>query len=96
VESRLLVAAIFAHQKALNHPQIDGRISVAHGSGKIGASAFFVLRLGARLANMYPNVWPGLDFIPNCPALVVQAVREAIPPYDQPVASGFSPIRWKS
>jgi hypothetical protein len=79
LESRLLVAAIFAHQKALHHPQIDGRISVAHGSGKIGASAFFVLRLGARLANMYPNVWPRLDFIPNCPALVVQAVREAIP-----------------
>lgn len=74
-----LVAAIFAQQKALNHPQIDGKISVAHGSGKIGASAFFILRLGARLANMYPNAWPRLDFIPNCPGVVVQAVREAIP-----------------
>ena len=74
-----LVAAIFAHQRALNHPQIDGRISVAYGSGKIGAAAFFILRLGARLANMYPNVWPRLDLIPKCPASVAQAVRAAIP-----------------
>lgn len=74
-----LVAAIHAHQQALNHPQIDGRISVAQGNGKIGASAYFVLRLGARLANMYPNQWPRLDLIPNCPILVAQAVRQAIP-----------------
>lgn len=74
-----LVAAIFAHQQALNHPEIDGKISVAHGSGKIGASAFFVFRLGARLANMYPDVWPRLDLIQRCPATVAQAVREAIP-----------------
>jgi hypothetical protein len=74
-----LVAAIITHQQALSHPEIDGRISVAHGSGKIGGAAFFILRLGARLANMYPNIWPRLDLIPNCPALVAQAVREAIP-----------------
>jgi hypothetical protein len=74
-----LVAAILEHQKALDHPQIDGRISVAQAGGKVGASAFFVLRLGARLANMYPNVWPRLDLIPNCPPLVAQAVRTAIP-----------------
>ncbi len=74
-----LVAAIFAHQRALNHPLIDGRISVAHGSGKIGAAAFFILRLGARLANMHPNVWPRLDLIPSCPPLVAQAVHAAIP-----------------
>ena len=74
-----LVAAIFAHQWALNHPDIDGRISVAHGSGKVGAAAFFVLRLGARFANMFPNQWPRLDLIRNCPTTVAQAVREAIP-----------------
>jgi hypothetical protein len=74
-----LVAAIFAHQRALSHPQIDGRISVAHGSGKLGASAFFVFRLGARFANMYPNVWPRLDLIPRCPGAVAQAVRLCIP-----------------
>jgi hypothetical protein len=74
-----LVAAIFTHQRALKHPQIDGRISVAHGSGKLGASAFFVFRLGARLADMYPDSWPRLDLIPNCPGLVAQAVRETIP-----------------
>ena len=74
-----LVAAIFAHQRALNHPQIDGRINVAYGSGKIGTAAFFILRLGARLANMYPNVWPRLDLIPKCPASVAQASRAAIP-----------------
>lgn len=74
-----VVAAIIAHQRHLQHPKVDGKISVAHGSGMIGSKAFFVLRLGARLANMYPNVWPRLDLIPNCPALVAQAVREAIP-----------------
>ncbi len=74
-----LVAAILAHQRALNHPEVDGKISVAHGSGKIGASAFFVLRLGARLANMYPNAWPRLDLIPECPGPVALAVRQSIP-----------------
>jgi hypothetical protein len=79
VDADPLVAAIMTHQRALGHPQVDGRISVAHGSGKIGSSAFFILRLGARLANMYPKVWPRLDLIPGCPALVAQAVRESIP-----------------
>jgi hypothetical protein len=77
-----LVTAIFAQQRAFSapaHPVIDGQISVAQGSGKIGAAAFHILRLDARLANMYPNSWPRLDMIPNCPALVAQAVREAIP-----------------
>jgi len=74
-----LVAAITAHQQRLNHPQIDGRVSVAHGSGMVGAYAFFVFRIGARLANMYPNQWPRLDLIPTCPALVAEAVRAAIP-----------------
>ena len=74
-----LVAAIFAHQRALNHPQVDGRISVAQGSGKVGANAFFILRLGCRLAHMHANVWPRLDLIPTCPSVVAQAVRQAIP-----------------
>jgi hypothetical protein len=74
-----LVAAILAHQQALSHPYIDGRISVATGSGKIGASAFFILRLGARLANMFPHYWPRLDLMPHCPIQVIQAVRSAIP-----------------
>jgi hypothetical protein len=74
-----LVAAIIAHQKALGHPQVDGRVSVAKGGGKFHMNAYFVLRLGARLADMYPNAWPRLDQIPGCPALVAQAVRQAIP-----------------
>jgi hypothetical protein len=74
-----LVVAIVAHQRALSHPYVDGRVSVAHGSGKLGPSAFFIFRLGARLANMYPQAWPRLDLIPTCPPCVAQAVREAIP-----------------
>ena len=74
-----LVAAILIHQQQLNHPQIDGKISVVHGSGKLGSFAFFLLRLNARLANMYPNAWPRLDLIPTCPGVVAQAVRQAIP-----------------
>lgn len=76
-----LVAAIMSHQRALSHPQVDGRISVATGSGKLGGSAFFVLRLGARLAHMYPEVWPRLDKITGCPAGVAQAVKQTIPMY---------------
>jgi hypothetical protein len=74
-----LVQAILIHQKALAHPVIDGKISVAHGDGRIGQNAFFILRLNARLSDMYPNVWPRLDMIPNCPALVVNAVRACVP-----------------
>src|SRR6476646_2906773 len=58
-----LVQAIILHQQTLRHPQVDGRISVANGTGKIdGATAFFVLRLGARFAKMFPMYWPRLDY----------------------------------
>jgi len=52
---------------------------VATGHGQVGSKAFFVLRLGARLANMYPRLWPRLDLIPGCPQMVAQAVLAAIP-----------------
>jgi hypothetical protein len=74
-----LVQAITIHQQALKHPMIDGKISVATGDGKIGEKAFFVLRLGARLSDMYPNAWPRLDLIPSCPGRVADAVRAAVP-----------------
>jgi hypothetical protein len=83
-----LVACILAHQQALQHPVVDGRVSVAHGSGKIGHTAFFVFRLGARLANMFPNAWPRLDLMPYCPDVVAQAVREAIPTIKTPHPGG--------
>lgn len=74
-----LVQAILAHQRALAHPVIDGRISVATGDGRVGENAFFILRLGARLADMFPQAWPRLDLIPRCPTQVADAVRTAIP-----------------
>ena len=74
-----LVRAITEHQRSIIHPQIDGRVSVATGSGKVGSSAFFVLRIGARIANMYPELWPRLEKIPGCPAQVAEASRLAIP-----------------
>lgn len=74
-----LVQAILTHQRALSHPVIDGKISVASGDGRLGARAFFILRLGARFADMFPNVWPRLDLIPGCPAEVATAVRKAVP-----------------
>jgi len=74
-----LVQAILIHQKALHHPVIDGKVSVAHGDGRIGQNAFFILRLNARLSDMYPEVWPRLDLIPGCPALVADAVRACVP-----------------
>lgn len=74
-----LVKAILAHQTALRHPYIDGRISVATDDGRVGDLAFFILRLGARLSDMYPNVWPRLDLIPGCPVGVAEVVRSCIP-----------------
>jgi hypothetical protein len=74
-----LVKAILIHQKALKHPIIDGRISVAHGDGRIGPNAFFILRLNSRLSDMYYNVWPRLDLIPSCPAVVAETVRTHVP-----------------
>jgi hypothetical protein len=78
-----LVQAITAQQTALGHPIIDGRVSIAVGDGKIGVSAFFVLRLGARFSDMFPNAWPRLDLIPGCPTTVAEAVRAAVPGVNQ-------------
>ena len=78
-ENDPLVASIFAQQRALSHPQVDGKISVASGDGKVGSSAFFVLRLGARFAEMFPQQWPRLDQIPRCPDSVKAAMRAAVP-----------------
>jgi hypothetical protein len=77
-----LVQAITIHQKGLNHPVIDGRASAlpgVAGGARVGEKAFFVIRLGARLAAMFPKQWPRLDQMPKCPASVVAAVMEAVP-----------------
>ena len=74
-----LVAAIFAQQRAMNHPTIDGKVSVVTGTGKVGAAAFFLLRLEARFAIMFPNAWPRLDLIPSCPSALLHISRGAVP-----------------
>jgi hypothetical protein len=74
-----LVQAIIAQQRIMNHPQVDGKVSVVSGSGKMGEIAFFLLRLEARMAIMYPKVWPRLDLIPKCPASVAECSRGAVP-----------------
>lgn len=74
-----LVAAIIAQQRGMNHPTVDGKVSVVTGTGKIGPNAFFLLRLEARFAVMYPSAWPRLDLIPQCPPLVADAARSAVP-----------------
>lgn len=74
-----LVQAILAHQRNLNHPTIDGKVSLVQGAGKVGAVAYFLLRLEARFAVMYPDKWPRLDLIPKCPAQVAEVSRYAIP-----------------
>ena len=78
-DSDPLVAAIIAQQRSMNHPQIDGRASVVTGTGKVGANAFFLLRLEARLAVMYPNAWPRLDLMPNCPPSVAAVSKGVVP-----------------
>jgi hypothetical protein len=79
LDSDPLVAAIFAQQRAMMHPHVDGRVSVVSGTGKIGANAFFLLRLEARFAIMFPNAWPRLDLIPGCPPEVAMISKSAIP-----------------
>jgi hypothetical protein len=75
------VQAIIAQQQTTNHPEVDGKVSAVHGSGKIGVVAFFLLRLEARFAVMFPREWPRLDLIPRCPASVAKVSRDAIPTY---------------
>jgi hypothetical protein len=74
-----LVAAIICQQTAMNHPTIDGRASVVTGTGRVGDKAFFVIRLEARFAVMYPNLWPRLDLIPGCPQSIADISRFAVP-----------------
>jgi hypothetical protein len=76
-----LVQAITVHERALKHPYIDGKISVAVGTGKLGDKAFFVYRIGARIARMFPNAWPRLDQMPSCPQSVIAEVKNAIPTF---------------
>jgi len=79
LDSDPLVQAILVQQRDFGHPVIDGKASVVHGSGFVDDKAFFVLRLGARFASMYPTLWPRLDLIPSCPPLIAVASRAAIP-----------------
>ena len=74
-----LVAAIIAQQQGLNHPYIDGKASVVTGSGKVTDKAFFLIRLEARFAVMFPNAWPRLDLIRNCPSSIAEIARNAVP-----------------
>jgi hypothetical protein len=74
-----LVRAILMHQRAIGHPIVDGRVSVARAGIKIGDTAFFVLRLGARLARMFPDVYPRLDLVTGCPPDVAAEMKKIVP-----------------
>jgi len=74
-----LVKSIVAQQRGLNHPVIDGKASVAPAGGRIGETAYFILRVNARFATQFPKQWPRLDLIRNCPVTVAQAVLQSIP-----------------
>jgi len=78
-DSDPLVAAIIKQQRSMNHPTVDGKVSVVTGSGHLGDRAFFLLRLEARFAVMFPNVWPRLDLIPGCPNMVRAVAVAAVP-----------------
>lgn len=75
-----LVAAILLQQKSMSHPFIDGKVNSVTGNGKAGNTyAFFLLRLEARFACMFPELWPRLDLIRNCPTTVKEAAKYAVP-----------------
>lgn len=78
-----LVAAIVAHQQRLAHPVVDGRVDPVPGSSGAlrvgGGKSYFIIRLGARFATLYPHTWPRIDLIPGCPPSVAVDVRKTIP-----------------
>lgn len=74
-----LVRAILVQQKDFGHPVLDGKASVVHGSGFVDSKAFFVIRLAARFAVMQARLWPRLELMPNCPGIIAQLSRQAIP-----------------
>lgn len=78
-DSDPLVAAIMAQQRSMRHPTVDGKVSVVTGTGKVGANAFFLLRLEARFAIMFPKAWPRLDLIQGCPSTILQVSVGAVP-----------------
>lgn len=80
-----LVQAIVLHQTSLKHKTMDGKISVAKGDGRVGGSLYFILRLNARLAHMFPNAWPRLDLIQGCPPLVAETARATVPYLVDPI-----------
>ena len=74
-----LVAAILMQQRSMRHPTVDGKVSVVKGDGKLGLNAFFLLRLEARFAIMFPKAWPRLDLIPNCPPSLQNIACASVP-----------------
>jgi hypothetical protein len=86
LDSDPLVRAITAHQQAIGHPIVDGKVSAVPGgeAGNLKVSGnytFFVFRIGARLARMFPDQWPRLDLIKPCPSDVLEAAVKAVPKY---------------
>ena len=78
-----LVQSILIQQRDFRHPVVDGRASLVHGSGIISDKAFFILRLGARFAVMFPERWPRLDQIRGCPPLLANISKSAIPQHSE-------------
>ena len=74
-----LVAAILIQQRSMNHPYTDGKVSVVSGTGLVGTKAFFLLRLEARFAVMYPNAWPRTRPDPELPAARPAGLAECHP-----------------
>jgi hypothetical protein len=82
-DSDPLVQSILIQQTDFQHPVIDGKASVVHGSGVIDHKAFFILRLAARFAVMFSDRWPRLDLIRDCPPALATLSRNAIPQYSE-------------
>lgn len=70
------IKSIKAFQGATNSPA-DGRVSSARGY-RYGANYFTIVVLNSNVRHDFPQKWPRLDQIPNCPPRIGQLMKEIL------------------
>lgn len=57
---------------------VDGRVSPAQGSFAYGSGIYTIATLNVGVRSAFPNAWPRLQDIKDCPALLQTKVREVL------------------
>lgn len=56
----------------------DGKVSSARGYTYDGVHTFMIVELNDAMRNRYPDLYPRLDRVPDCPPHVATAIRDAV------------------